>query len=1751
MRSALDGIYVPVQLVHSEVQKLFSIAFFENDFDFSVRITAARQLLLGLCQDDNILDTADPSWSINTCTVLLVEIQKIESLVLRNSEAGENLVLQLAAVSILQLFIQQVKVVRDSLSFCDYSVYSASRRFISGHCTYLDMRPVLYIVVNAQLFGSFSQHSLVSKIRFLCAQILCHWSHHHEYWIPNFFCLPSNKNGVEESTSFYYAADRNDSQKVSFSSSNLSPGRNIYGESIKWCLIPRHLRSCFQCVEYKDQSTDTGIDIDRDDIFAISVRKFLSVSATMNRRVTVFNSGAEADSWATGTGIPKDIFCSILSEHFDDSIGLEEASLLNRGVTNIADMIASAGSHTDLRNILGCGSCFRLTFYKSDGHFLDSSISDSLNKFLIIVPQNIKDMVTLSQILKFFRGMLSNALFISRASSFSPTQEVAVVGVFKMIINAICGPLSPILCRTSSHSMGNFRNRSIDIDDSVDSVVNLMVDSYSEERAKSASKVLQFAQYSVQLTLLEIMHELLSSTFSVGILIESLLSQAWIISNMCTLSCDESSPTSLRSASASCLERLVPNGSMWNIFSGSGAEMRSGTGLSKDDNYINQLKVSPADQVFRCCMMLRTPDSFYNTAALRGNLRLLLTCLRAEATRCSELGIDVGSMESQKDGPNIWWVGKNWTWLLRLIHDRRGDFRLLALEILDIVIRQAVIHGEDEGSRIPNTLSPYEALHHILMDSSECAVVKQVAGRILLSSDSIISSLMCSGWDNDEDFGPRLSQILSGLTDSFPLNRISSNAFALSGAVAALNSFMTQIWYLSTSLEDSKQTCLLSFIVQLLRNLKIVPFIVNLLSPTVHNQLMACASTRIFKEIADKDDNQSFSQRKLNQVDHLADLIQNENWGLSNGWGVLWDEVFRNQHLSILNLQRSAARFLQLLSSIAPTLFMESLKHTNLIRNLISCLAKSYAFHEKKIGLDVTLGSKHMALNATLTAINDLFSTIMARDFQMKSSSSNGHSPKTGLLFGALVKGDSIIPLSIVTSIISRIDTVTLNLFSSISHGELTLFSVPLSTNALLTSTLRIISMIIGDSCWTGGLQIPVSADNCSDKTVVDKLASSLFQLRHLFRGDRSLLAPDDIVLLSRVDFTISIILQHCSSAKNSLVDMFQALTFHSQAQKIGNIIEPDINLFSENIEFVKQILGKKSVNGSSLSPTRHFLDYVSASFATVPTADDRKAVMDPQNCDFKQDLALLKGKRDRNNLSQKNLMSSPEKVLKPTRGFMSPSGKSSSSAEQLRSKARGYTWNHEKEKEIPKNCPIVGQRKSQISSSSSTSMSAARRVSTSSGSDHEISAVDRLSLWSALLFLQSSIRECPSAQQLAVQAEYHSILSSMVRIAGAWSCSSSGDNFRNISMTHISMTDSVDLTAATRYTCRRSPDLISINTPSGLKWAPTKQQLAAAVFTAISAFTYGSSQCKKLFAQGIDSKASVFGEIANSGTLLHQLASLGLSTLIPLSYRHICLGLLSDILRGRDKTGRDNSFETASAPWMGIGAQKVALARTLNLELQARLRHGSIHHDPDQVVFLVDVLAACICEQQVSTDKECAIGIGQESKKGESYRGAPRGYPKSDNYGLEPMPIPDLVLWLWETYSRHEAVASAVVRLLGTIGETGSLNGQRKLLVNATTESSIQVLLDAVTKIDALSGNEQQRIVTGSLVVAKTAAVALWAILHNSERARAVLKALLVNDKQHGLRPDVFNVNREMKYINPDVNVEDRACRALAIYLQ
>lgn len=446
-----------------------------------------------------------------------------------------------------------------------------------------------------------------------------------------------------------------------------------------------------------------------------------------------------------------------------------------------------------------------------------------------------------------------------------------------------------------------------------------------------------------------------------------------VITDLVTLFMSETTASSVRNASSSCLEMCIRN---VTLLKGS---------LS-----------SIVDASYSVCKLLRAPDTLKASSSVVASLRLLICTSTVEYVRDK----------------------RDWRWLMRYIYDRRASVRMLALELLDIVLtmEKSVLHDEEN--------SPGIFIMRVLQDPSEASSIRVKASSVFrkhfLSHDTDSSSV---------------GQLVRSLLEILHISTASSALAAATEEIFGLFMFATHDVICVESLLEAMNT------------FRGFDALVSLLGPDFALKLSDSALTRLnLLVVSDSPQPYNFEVCSKFLVTDILAVLEGKLLVVPDGWNQSWKSYQVSIYSELQASRAYASRTLQAFLMLDAEGFKNCLKHTNLLRNLISCASKQYAFPNSFSG---ELGALARNLNLSFSAFADLIGLMMSRDKAVTESSP---------IINVLVQRESSIPASLIAAIARRLT------FLASSEIEF------LSIKAVLVASLRLLCIMADDDQWRVGL---------------------------------------------------------------------------------------------------------------------------------------------------------------------------------------------------------------------------------------------------------------------------------------------------------------------------------------------------------------------------------------------------------------------------------------------------------------------------------------------------------------------------------------------------------------------------------------------------------------------------------------------------------------------------------------------------------
>lgn len=517
-------------------------------------------------------------------------------------------------------------------------------------------------------------------------------------------------------------------------------------------------------------------------------------------------------------------------------------------------------------------------------------------------------------------------------------------------------------------------------------------------KTKEEEKEFQRIDSSIQLHSIELLHAL--SCFSTS-QSELRLSVSLVGSHIAAhlfsqLLFSETEDSRIKAVACACVENLIRHhDGLFAINAVDKASQRL-LGASFSTSFVMNL--------VRSIKLLRSPNSMQGTASVVGNLRILLAVLQ----RCPPAA-GRGSLPSVATHNSSLCAGVDWKWLARLMYDRRGEVKLLALQVLAIVVKSemgatgaasggssdsvAVDVDADEmeacRDRSDQQWPPMDVLYSAVKDSAESRMVR-------VTALSIVVERIVSGGKNDTSAqlsGVNYLVIFSAIADCLSLNTASGNsttaALLCAPSVDLAVSLVLQLLAYAHADRDAAAE-----VIPLVRSLKILPLLVDLLQCNISSAFVSAAVERVSSVSAN-------DHADLNRSG--SDLLPSGDPSspFSNSSEISDESIEVAQHSKYLSachslaahakdsvhvVQTRVVRLLLLLSEVdggagpARGLFSECLRHTAVVRHLLYNMSHMSG----RSGSD--RGTQFELLN--YSAHSDLLCLLVVRDESSRGSSS-------------------------------------------------------------------------------------------------------------------------------------------------------------------------------------------------------------------------------------------------------------------------------------------------------------------------------------------------------------------------------------------------------------------------------------------------------------------------------------------------------------------------------------------------------------------------------------------------------------------------------------------------------------------------------------------------------------------------------------------------------------------------------------------
>jgi len=363
-------------------------------------------------------------------------------------------------------------------------------------------------------------------------------------------------------------------------------------------------------------------------------------------------------------------------------------------------------------------------------------------------------------------------------------------------------------------------------------------------------------------------------------------------------------PADIQRTAIGIIVNVVTKHDAWEyIFNSSPLSFSNGTRNGHKELVLNGF--------IRTAKTVREPDTFRKSCICIAVLRLLNAFVIHHNHLNSENTIHPERSTTYLEEMQVQEL--NWGWLRRLLYDRQAAVKLLVVEIighLTFDLKAASLNQSHTSDCEPNAdWPPFQELGHLVTDTFECAVVKAAAARLLARSVHFNAKKQATTEHVTEFEGTIVvGALLRGITEVIS-TRTSPLLIAVCDALEAVELLL-----------ESKENQFISNNIALIRSLKLLPLIVELLNP----DLKVAANKAIFTRIQ-------------------LSIVGSKKCFIVSGWSDISDigiDLENEYHV----MQFRACRIIRKLRSVdramKTELFFQTFRYSGLLQHVTNLLAQ-------------------------------------------------------------------------------------------------------------------------------------------------------------------------------------------------------------------------------------------------------------------------------------------------------------------------------------------------------------------------------------------------------------------------------------------------------------------------------------------------------------------------------------------------------------------------------------------------------------------------------------------------------------------------------------------------------------------------------------------------------------------------------------------------------------------------------------------
>ena len=316
--------------------------------------------------------------------------------------------------------------------------------------------------------------------------------------------------------------------------------------------------------------------------------------------------------------------------------------------------------------------------------------------------------------------------------------------------------------------------------------------------------------------------------------------------------------------------------------------------------------------IISSCKLLRTPDSLRGTGYLIMAFRYLILYY-------SRNDVMFGAYNDNTNNNTNSTSTSDWRWLIRFTYDRRGAIRLLALELMDILLTSNINMSTEGETPI------HSMIHRLLLDTRESAAVRLKAATIYFRHFVDLEFNNDNAAEDEDkrcEIGQAVRSLLGGLDAK-------SSSCCLS-TIAGISRILSELL-----IKFSQSQAKSEVIIEILRAYRCIPALVSLLNPDTSFKLIEATLLRLNRSPSASLDNhqdetalyglETCSKYLIPEIEaEFFDLKTKEN--LMNGWRNLWGKYQLKLYSSLQESRSFVLRIIHSIGSIDFSLFNDCIR---------------------------------------------------------------------------------------------------------------------------------------------------------------------------------------------------------------------------------------------------------------------------------------------------------------------------------------------------------------------------------------------------------------------------------------------------------------------------------------------------------------------------------------------------------------------------------------------------------------------------------------------------------------------------------------------------------------------------------------------------------------------------------------------------------------------------------------------------------